>query len=1141
MAQYTVTTVAGGEVQSTPVPAVQATLGAANGFAVDGAGNLYFSVAAQNSVFKIDKSGTLTTVTASEGPVRLGFRAAPGAGDLDSPRGLAVDASGDLYIAESGANRVRKVSANGAVSIVAGSAGAGYSGDGGPAVHAQLSQPTGLALDAAGNLYIADSGNYRIRKVSLNGIISTAAGTGVAGPFSNGAATSSNIGFVDSIAADSKGNLYIADRMAGAVLRVSPRGTLAAVAGQESFGYSGDGGPATAALLNSPSGVAVNGAGSLYIADSGNNVIREVSPSGIISTAAGSGQPGYSGDGGAATSAALTVWGISVDGAGNLYLYGGDSHIRQIGPGGGITTIAGGGLPAGSASATQTTLQFPQGLVIDSSGGLYIADAGDNVIRRLAPDGTFATVAGNGSPGYAGDGGPATSAQLNNPDGLAVDAKGNLYIADSGNNVVRKVTPAGTITTFAGGGTGPCSYVGSATGAQLVSPAGLAVDSSGNLYIADSGNNCIRKVLAASGAILNVAGGSTTGDFYLSDQSTALGTDLYFPQGIAVDGAGNLYIADTGNSCVRKVTPAGAVSILAGNGIFGYSGDGGPASSASLGAPWAVAVDNSGSVYIADTANQRVRQVSPDGAIATIAGTGTPGYTGDGLGATCAELSNPWSVAAGPSGVIYVSDWGNGVVRALAPEGPAPATESGRLGRPIGVAASCGTLLPMPRPLMSWTSDLPLSQAELAMTSAPDPGSASSGSPPAPGFAHTLRTPHPASALAGGVYTPGPDLDFSYVPLLQPSLPFVQLIQRYLNLASSLTSMAETMRGADGSSLLAKRSQVLEYVAGGAPSNAWWWMMTNPQANIPLTMNYTTPLGHAIPFYDTFSQSAAAQVFTPADLTALTQYLDIVPPELLQYIQFIVNGPVFQMFATYSSYTEGWEISIEAVGEVYNAQLLHEIGWTLVNAMGNGLYAAPLFTQWGGLWSQSAANPAWDTVNMNSSYPPRPMPANEPMPFGFIDEGEDFCSVLSDWGGDSGTPRVNPSKSSSIIEEAVYRAQQGYTILLQKTLLVASLFTDPSTLQLSRYYYAGYLSPFQAFSMAQPIQRTLSAVLVSPTSLTVGDYTFTIQSGLLTGVTSPASQATVASGQVVSIPALNYTFPTPVPIPAFAASRWGMH
>jgi hypothetical protein len=304
MGQYTIATVAGGALPTTPVAAVQATLPAASGLAVDGAGNVYFSLASQNAVFKIDRSGTLTRVAgaAEITGVSRAMAAATGT-ELDAPQGLAVDAAGNLYIAETGANRVRKVSTNGAISTVAGGMGAGYSGDDSPALAAQLNGPTGLALDAGGRLYIADAGNYRIRVVSPAGIITTVAGTGTAGQSTSGAATASNLGFVDSIATDSQGNLYIADRMWGAVLRVTQGGALATFAGSGySFGYSGDNGPATAALLNSPSGVAADSAGNLYIADSGNNVIRKVAANGTITTIAGNGKP------------ALAVWGIAVDG-----------------------------------------------------------------------------------------------------------------------------------------------------------------------------------------------------------------------------------------------------------------------------------------------------------------------------------------------------------------------------------------------------------------------------------------------------------------------------------------------------------------------------------------------------------------------------------------------------------------------------------------------------------------------------------------------------------------------------------------------------------------------------------------------------------------------------------------------------------
>jgi hypothetical protein len=305
------------------------------------------------------------------------------------------------------------------------------------------------------------------------------------------------------------------------------------------------------------------------------------------------------------------------------------------------------------------------------------------------------------------------------------------------------------------------------------------------------------------------------------------------------------------------------------------------------------------------------------------------------------------------------------------------------------------------------------------------------------------------------------------------------------------------------------------------------------QGNLPPVMTYQTAPGNAIPIDDTFESTSTAQVLSSADLASLTQFLDILPPSLLQNIRAIVNGPVVAITGgTFGSYTignaVGAVIAIDGGAEINASNLPHEIGVTVCLS---DLFYGPLGQQWGALWSQST-DPVWDTADPFSNFPPRPPPANQPIPFGDLNEAEDFASVFNDWVNESATPRLNPDQSSSIVEQAVYAASQGHAILLQKTLLIASLFTNPATQQLSLYNCQNY-------QIGSTTERTLIQVQSSPTSLTLGSYTFTIQNGLLTGVASPASQATASSGQTVNIPALNYTFPTPVPIPAFAANIWG--
>ncbi len=353
---------------------------------------------------------------------------------------------------------------------------------------------------------------------------------------------------------------------------------ITTIAGNGTPGYSGDGGPATAAELDKPICVAIDAGGNIYFSDYGNHRIRKVTPAGTISTIAGNGTSGYSGDGGAATAAKLS---------------------------------------------------YPYGVAVDGSGNVYLADYSNNRIRKVTPSGTISTIAGNGTASFSGDGGAATAAELQLPTGVAIDGSGNLYVADWGNQRIRKVTPSGTISTLAGNGTGSFSGDGgAATAAELYNPIGVAVDGSSNVYIADDGNQRIRKV-TPSGSISTIAGNGTAG--YSGDGGAATAAELNYPVGVALDFSGNLYIADDANHTIRKVTPSGIISTIAGNGTAGYSGDGGAATAAELNYPYGAAVDGSGNLYIADDLNQRIRKVGSCALphAASISGTDSlcPGFT----------------------------------------------------------------------------------------------------------------------------------------------------------------------------------------------------------------------------------------------------------------------------------------------------------------------------------------------------------------------------------------------------------------------------------------------------------------------------------------------------------------------------------
>ena len=390
-------------------------------------------------------------------------------------------------------------------SRVAGDGSLGYSGDGDPATTAGLFHPSGVTIDSEGNLYIADSWNNRVRKVDASGDIATLAGNGGLRYSGDGRpATTADLNLPNDVTADGMGNVYVADYANNRIRKVDSAGTISTVAGNGAQGYAGDGGPSTSARLYYPSSVALSSAGSLYIADSANNRVRKVDGAGVITTVAGSGTAGYSGDGGPATDAELdSPWDVAVDLSGNLYIADYNNHrIRKVDTSGDITTVAGTGTPGYSGDggpATNANLCGPTGVALDGSGNLYVAEACNDRVRKVGTFGTITTVAGNGIAGYSGDGGPATGARLNDPEGLAIDSAGTLYIGDSGNQRVRKVTNSGVITTAAGNGTaGYSGDGGSATSGSLNRPRGLAADARGDLFISDQGNNRVREVVAAS-------------------------------------------------------------------------------------------------------------------------------------------------------------------------------------------------------------------------------------------------------------------------------------------------------------------------------------------------------------------------------------------------------------------------------------------------------------------------------------------------------------------------------------------------------------------------------------------------------------------------------------------------------------------
>jgi uncharacterized protein (TIGR03437 family) len=628
---YVISTLAGAGAPATPAAAVRASVGDPGRIAGDASGNIYFG--SLHSVFKVDSTGTLTRVAGNGRAGNSGDGGPALSAQFLTPMGIAFDAAGAMYVVDRDAAVVRRIAPDGSISTVAGASGI-------------LKAPLGIAVDTSGNIYVSDTGNNRVARFSPDGQFSSVGDGIFNGP--------------EGLAMDAGNNLYIADTFNGRVRKASPDGTLAIVAGSGSTGiFGGDNNPAVNAALSLPTDVAVDAAGNLYIADFGNSRVRKVT-SGIMSTVAGNNGGAPLVDGEEAVNARLNgPTGVAIDGRGNLFfvegsigsgtgLARGDFRVFRVGGADGIlTTLAGTGAASFSGdggAAVTALLNAAAGVTVDSAGNVYISDTGNNRLRMIAPNGNIATISGTGAPGFSGDNVPPSGAQVNTPRGLAANAFGRLYFADSGNSRVRAIDPGGNIFTFAGNGN--ASYFGDNLQARVASvnqPEGVAIDSAGNVYIADTLDNAVRKV-GTDGSITTIAGFGTPG--FSGDGGPAVRAALDHPRGVAVAPDGTIYIADTGNNRVRKVDFLGNISTVA----------------ADLSGPRGVAVDRAGVVYISDTGHNQVLRGN-----AVVAGTGACCFAGDGGFATAAMLNAPAGLAVDDAGNVYVADSGNSAVRVLRP------------------------------------------------------------------------------------------------------------------------------------------------------------------------------------------------------------------------------------------------------------------------------------------------------------------------------------------------------------------------------------------------------------------------------------------------------------------------------------------
>jgi len=635
---------------------VQAKFNNLTGTAVDGSGNIYVADSRNHRIRMITPGGAVTTLA---GDGTQGFRdGSGGSAEFSFPNGIAVDRQKNVYVADFRNHRIRKITPAGIVSTYAGTGAAGNRNGIGDS--AQFDSPAAVAVDGNGNVYVADEGNRMIRKITRNRVVSTVAGNGIFG-YVDGPGATAEFSNPEYIASDPVGNLYVTDGLNNRIRKISRSGLVSLLTGTQAAGILD--GPLASAQFHLPTGIAIDSAGNLYVSDQFNNRIRKITPDGFVSTLAGHGNGltlGGFADGPPETALFDGLSGLSVDVAGNVYLADlNNQRVRKISPAGITSTLAGTG-DAAFADGRTVDIRYgnPEGAYCDAAGNVFVVDAGHHRIMKITPLGIVSVFAGSGVRGFRDD--VSAAAQFSFPSSIVGDSTGNLYVADAGNNRIRKITPDGMVTSLAGNANGSFQD-GQGPNAGFNGPVGIAIDAAGVLYVADANNNRIRKVTLDGN--VNTIAGDGIGAF---KDGTGTAAEFNLPSDVAVDGLGNVYVADAHNNRIRKITPAGVVTTLAGDGTPAFK-DAPTGPAAEFNFPRGVMVDRSRNVYVADYSNNRIRKITPKGVVSTLAGTGEEGYR-DGPAAG-AVFTNPFDLAMDGKGNIYVTDWNNQLIRKISHAG----------------------------------------------------------------------------------------------------------------------------------------------------------------------------------------------------------------------------------------------------------------------------------------------------------------------------------------------------------------------------------------------------------------------------------------------------------------------------------------